>query len=366
MNSTRFLGLGIILIMLASIVTVVPASGGTPQKNKNSVLAPEAVTKLTGLSGHEYNPDLAYGATHDQFLLAFSYSEPSGGNFLYSVQAQVVDAYSNPVGTPLVLSSNDISPREHPAIAYNSALDEFLVIWDDEYDIDDHDIYGRIISGTGSLIGSEYSIDYSSSDDSLPDLVYNPVSGEYLAVRERYYVDQSEIFANRLDANGAPTGSGFYVADDSIDESAAAVGCNTATGNYLVIWNQQTASGNYDIYGQLVTAAGVLSGGLIPISTATGDQLHPQLAYNDAFNEFLVVWQDGRSDGDIYGQRLNGSGGLIGGNFAIADLGTYYPRLPTGGIPTQRSRVHGQLVDECFERGCERLPAACAHRWQHA
>ena len=179
-------------------------------------------------------------------------------------------------------------------------------------------------------------------------------------------MDQSDIYARRLDANGTPTGGGFYVADDSIDELGAAVGCNTATGNYLVIWHQQTASGNYDIYGQLVTSAGALSGGSIAISSATGDQLHPQLAYNEAFNEFLVVWQDARSDGDIYGQRLSGSGGLIGGNFAVADSGTYLSRLPTGGIPAPRSRVHGHLVDKRFGRGCERLPAAGANRRQHA
>ena len=96
MKSTRFLGLGIIFILLASIVSVVPASGGTLQTEENSLLAPEAVTKLTGLSGHEYNPDIAYGTAHDQFLLAFSYSELSGTDFLYAIQAQVVDAYQQP------------------------------------------------------------------------------------------------------------------------------------------------------------------------------------------------------------------------------------------------------------------------------
>ena len=328
MKIMRNLGLVIIFILLASVVYTIPASGDTLQIEEKSVLAPEAVTKLTGLSGHEYYPDTAYAPAHDQFLLTFSYSEPSGENFVYSIQAQAVNASGNPAGAPLVLSSNDTSPREHPAVAYNSAQDEFLVIWDKEYNTVDDDIYGRRVSGAGSAIGSEYTIDYSSADDALPDLVYNPLSGEYLAVWERYQVDQSEIYANRLDSNGTPTGGGFYVADDSIDESGAAVSCNTATGNYLVIWHQQTAYGNYDIYGQLVTSAGALSGGVISISTASGDQLYPQLAYNAVFGEFLVVWQDGRSDGDIYGQRLNGSGGLIGGNFAIADQGTNYRSYP--------------------------------------
>ena len=330
MKTKRYSWLVFIIVCLALAAFAVPASVGALRSEAIVVLQTEAITKLTSLTGHEVDPDTAYAPPNDQFLLAFSYSEPSGEIFLYSIQAQLVDASGSPVSTPLVLSSNDVSPRQHPAVAYNSGAGEFLVIWDDEYGTQDHDIYARRVNGSGSLIGSEYVIDYSNSDDSLPDLVYNPATGEYLAVYERYDNDsaQSEIYAQRLDANGAPTGAGFYIASDSIDKSGVSVSCDAATGEYLVVWHQQTAAENYDIYGQRVTSGGALTGGMVPISTASGDQLHPQLAYNSAHDEFLVVWGDGRTDGDIYGQRLSGTGGLIGGNFAIAEVGTNYRSLP--------------------------------------
>ncbi len=95
-----------------------------------------------------------------------------------------------------------------------------------------------------------------------------------------------------------------------------------------MVWHQQTEYGNYDIYGQRASAVGELTGGPITISSASADQMLPQLAYNEAEDEFLVVWQDERTDRDIYGQRVGASGALVEGNFAIAELGTYYRGSP--------------------------------------
>lgn len=53
-----------------------------------------------------------------------------------------------------------------------------------------------------------------------------------------------------------------------------------------------------------------------PISTAANDQELPAVAWDGT--NYLVVWEDGRIEiYDIFGQRINPSGGLVGGNFLI-------------------------------------------------
>ncbi|MNS72837.1 hypothetical protein D3C72_1062570 [compost metagenome] len=45
----------------------------------------------------------------------------------------------------------------------------------------------------------------------------------------------------------------------------------------------------------------------------------PAIAHNEEDNQYLVVWEDARSSGDIYGQRLQANGTRIGSEFLIAE-----------------------------------------------
>ncbi len=327
MKTNRAYGLAVLFVFLGSAAFAPPAAGGSLARIEGPRMN-QSAAPLSSLLGTELNPDLAYGATNERFLLAYSnsysYPTPPGETFVYSVKAQMVDLSGSPVNLPLDISSEDGSPRGNPAAAYNSILDEFLVLWDSKYDPNDSDIFGRRVSGVGAVIGeTEIFVNFTNKNDSLPDLAYNPNTGEYLAVYQRYATDQSEIIIHRLNEYGSPYDlNGTTLGDVSIDESEPRVTCNTITGEYLVIWHQQTAAGNYDIYGQLVSSGGAPIDVQFPISTAPNDQLHPQIAFNPTNQQYLVVWRDERLDGDIYAQRLAGSGALIGGNFAVADLGT--------------------------------------------
>ena len=361
MKTKRYFWLVFILVCLVSASNALPVSGNVSPTSAESPTQPEAAAALTSLAGYETDPALAYDPQLDHFLLAYGYATPPP-DFQYSIQAQFVDANGSPINPALMLSTDDSTVREHPEAAYNINEEEFLVIWDLRFSSTDHDIYARRVTSVGAVVGSEIAVDLSGSDDSLPDLAYDPESEEYLAVWERYNVDQSEIYGLRLDASGAPLGSGFYIADDSIDESGAAVAYNATSGEFLVVWHVQSAADNYDIYGQRVSSGGGLSGGVIQISSAAGNQMHPQLAYNSDADQFLVVWQDERVDGDIYGQRVNGAGGLVGGNFAIADQGAIPPHSPQVAFQPNQVEYMVAWSMNVARRGCQCLPAARAAR----
>jgi hypothetical protein len=69
-------------------------------------------------------------------------------------------------------------------------------------------------------------------------------------------------------------------------------------------------------------ASAVPYGGIIEVATdSNDDELSPAVA-QCAFGQYLVVWANDADD-EIYGQRLDGSGNLVGGRFQITPAGSY-------------------------------------------
>lgn len=104
--------------------------------------------------------------------------------------------------------------------------------------------------------------------------------------------------------------------------------------NYLVVW-QDLRSGSFDIWGARVSTAGtVLAPGAFAISTATNDQYYPAVVYYGS--AYLVVWEDHRSDpaGDIYGARVQTNGTVLdtgGAAFSTATNDQIVPDLAFDG-----------------------------------
>jgi Protein of unknown function (DUF3152) len=81
--------------------------------------------------------------------------------------------------------------------------------------------------------------------------------------------------------------------------------------SFLVVWqdDRSTATGP-DLYGGRVSSAGVLlDPGGIPISTAPGAQLMPAVARTGASS--LVVWTEGGAGSDIRGARVSPAGAVL-------------------------------------------------------
>jgi len=110
--------------------------------------------------------------------------------------------------------------------------------------------------------------------------------------------------------------------------------------NYLVVWTDEVGgyqSGEWDVFGQLVNTSGNPVGGVINISTAPGQQFLPMIAFDGT--NYLVTWVDMRNDAnhdwvcdpgestcwDIYGQYISISGALWGSEFPInTDAGNQF------------------------------------------
>jgi len=273
----------------------------------------------------QVKPRLAFNSSESEFLVVWEDHHWARGE-ARDIYGQRLNSAGARIGGNFAIGWENDKGYVNPAIAYNWQANEYLVVWELEYSASDHDIYARRVRADGTLPGGEVAIASSSSFESRPAVAYNSANNEFMVVFEHRQGSgefaQNDIYAQRVGADGAVRGRVTVVDNGSLDESAPAVASGGADVGFLLVWQEnKTGTREYDIHGRRVSTAGSPTGGEFAISTWEYDQIKPQLAYSSSAGEFLVVWEDhhwGWGEArDIYGQRITSGGALAGGNFAI-------------------------------------------------
>ena len=305
-------------------------------------------------------PAVAYNSNNNQFLVVWSGDDATDGEF--EIWGQRVNAATGAqIGADFQISymgtAGDIAiDANDPAVAYNSATNEYLVVWSGDRYIDgDFEIWAHRVNGaTGVLVGSVVRVSVmgpgtdTGYDAESPAVVYNSVDNEYLVVWSGSHNEgglisgEYEIWGRRLTASAEWAGDQFRISDmggtgnSNYDARTPAVAYNSTDNQYLVVWSGDDNSGSlvseeFEIFGQRLSSAG---GGLgtndfrISIVGDDGDALrdafNPGVAYNSRSNEFLVVFECDPQINDAFdigAQRISASGGLIGLNFFVSGEG---------------------------------------------
>jgi hypothetical protein len=325
-------------------------------------------------------PAVAYNPVDDEYLVVWQ-GDDDGGSLSdgeFEIFAQRIDARGGYEVGANDIRLSDMGPdgdmsydAMNPAVAYNSANHEYLVVWEGEDDTGllvagEFEIFGqRLEASTGLETGtndfriSDMGPDGSTLyDASRPDIAYNPANNEYLVVwvgdDDTYpLVDgEMEIRGQRIaGASGSPVGTNDFVISDmgpsgdaNYDAGIPAVAYNGTNHEFLVVWSGEDgaeggrALGEFEIFGQRINAA--TGGGVgendFPISDMgpSGDPIYdassPDVTYNGGNNEYLVVWSGDDDSGtlvddefEIFGQRLAAATGTqLGTNdFRISSAG---------------------------------------------
>ena len=371
-------------------------------------------------------PAVVYNSTGDEYLVVWHGDDDAGTleNDEWEIYGQRVDGASGAEIGANDFRLSDMGPDGNsffdagfPAIAYNSAEDEYLVVWVGEDDTaplvdDEWEVFGqRVEAATGAEIGAnDFRLSDMGPDGNTaygafsPAVVYNSTGDEYLVV---WWGDDNtaplvggehEIFGQRVGgASGAEIGANdlrlsHMGSDVLFDAFDPAVAYNSAGNEYLVVWQGEDntvplVNGEYEIFGQRVNAVtGAEIGGHLRLSdmgpdgdTGYGAQ-DPAVAYSSTENEYLVVWAGDDDAGalvngeyEIYGQRVDGATGAeIDSNLRLSDVGpdgnanyaAYAPAVaynPTSNeylVVWRGDDDIGALVDEEFEIYGQRLNAA--------
>jgi len=261
----------------------------------------------------------------------------------------------SPIDGSLVISA-DSEQEVQPSIAYNSQRQEYLVVWyNDRAGCDD--VRARRVSRTGDLLGSPFYVSAGCpADRRYPDVAYNSAHDQYLVVWEQHEAASgNSIKARRvsgtgqvLDTTDIPIRSAGY---NTYTPVKPAVSYASTSDRYLVVWAEtwHPLPIIHDVFGQVVTQSGALEGSRFTISEGTGNDVRdePDVAYNRHANRYIVVWQQkAGSLWDIHGQQVHGGGGLYQGDITIAYYTISSTAPAVAAIPTTPSNYKFLVVWE--------------------
>lgn len=177
----------------------------------------------------------------------------------------------------------------------------------------------------GEPVGGVFTI---TRGGGLPALASLPGSDRFLVVWDMGLVtlDGTSLRARFVDSAGQFVGPDFAPTAPGGRRGIPSVTANPVAEEFLVSWWDARPDRLGDIYGQRLDAEGHLVGEEIFFAHAANfENWPPAVAHNPVSDEYLVVWYEDRGEpgeSNIYGQRLASNGDLIGGVFLINDEGT--------------------------------------------
>ncbi len=135
------------------------------------------------------------------------------------------------------------------------------------------------------------------------------------------------------DSQAQPAGSGAHSAEaqspiidppidiwsDGYDNREPVVAYNSRHDEYLVVWYTKQGAYTYDIWAQRVHGDGGLETGFVVASGPGEIRVSPVVAYSPAQDQYLIAYDSGGSNSNVYATRISWDGSWSSGEFVIAD-----------------------------------------------
>lgn len=310
-------------------------------------------------------PDVVFNPVNHEYLVVWYGDTAATGDDVIEVFGRRVDAATGqPVGDLLVISEADTYPALSPKVTYNPDDHEYLVAWIGNSAADSaYEVYARWLDattgqklGNGEVRVSEMGPDNISDYGALGlDLVYNPVSDEYLVVWSGVHnypanmaPGEIEVYGQRLRRDGTRFGPFNFrmstlgeTGDAAYTAGHPAIAFNPRDNLYLVVYTGEDnggglVDGEFEIWGsrirpgpdyvQITHLRLSQTGGQ---GDAAWSAFDPSVAYDGNSNEFFIVWSADApnlvpkvgDDFEIYGARLAPNQNTIPETFFLSEMG---------------------------------------------
>jgi hypothetical protein len=274
-------------------------------------------------------PAVAYSPVLDQYLVAYTNDvKPSDPPHEYDLTGQFVKGDGG-LGDVIGISTAQPEQPWHPAIAYNSQDDEFVVVWEVEHgeygtpnlrrDIYARRVYSNTVTGNWELPEERCVVtgDPGSGGDSRnrvrPDVTYNAELNEVLIAYTQEGPPDTNVLAKLAAANldGVYASSEITICAQAYAQEEVAVAA--APGEYLAVWQDEDPSGKWEVYGRRLRGSDGLplgsASGFVINSFLLAHSLVPEVAYGPVYN-YMVAFQTDDSDysgswgDDVYGNYI--------------------------------------------------------------
>ena len=254
-------------------------------------------------STHQWNPKVAYGRAVEEFLVVWANQYQAGTPPMYISGRRVkADGSGFPGGASDLTINHATQNRVNPDVTYNLARNEYLVVYDNTADILGIRLTGNLLGN----FGGEFGIAGWPATEIRPAVVACRGADQYLVA---WQSDQSSsndaIYVRFIGGDGVLAGVRL-IDDTSSPQQEPDVACNQAGQQYLVAWQTMYTSGKYGIWGRLVHPDETMDAGFVIVDASwRADRTAPVVA--GGYNNYLVAWEhdrDGTSFQDIHGRLI--------------------------------------------------------------
>jgi hypothetical protein len=272
------------------------------------------------------NPSGASDGT--DFLAVWTESWPQGQMVVQAARIAADGTLLDPVGFTV---NDEPGAKSNVATGFGDSL--YLVAWADNRSASGYDIYCARVNRAGQVLDTAGMVVCDETlSQARPGIGFD---GQNFLITWADYRSglKGDIYAARVRPDGLVLDPGGFVVDVDTSEDALPAVCFADT-SYLVVWQEGPSwQGPYDIYGALVSRAGVVTRPRFVVSDAAGDQTCPAVARGPTNS--LVVWQDTRQSGSyVYAARVGTDGIVLDTHGIAVDLqysDVHSPRVASDG-----------------------------------
>ena len=222
-----------------------------------------------------------------------------------------------------IILGNNTQSYNNIGLMPDGAGGAYLAWMEENEDHTETNLYMQRVNPSGTPDWSTIPICTATGNQRLPQLVSDGSGGAIVAWYDCRdgISDYCRIFAQRITPSGQVqwTSNGVAVAslyDYYIIGVNNTEMCADGLGGAIIAWKQDYSSGHGDIYAQRINGSGQLlwtSGGVaICDDSQSGnyDQRGTHIAL-DAPGGALIIWEDARNGSDLYGQKVDSVGDFV-------------------------------------------------------
>ncbi len=295
----------------------------------------------------------------------------------YSIQAQAFSDAGSPLSTQFQVNASTSGSQGGATVA--SQGQGFVVVWgsseSENSDTSGTSVHARKVDNAGSPIGQQFQVNEATTGNQGDARLAATEDGKFVVVWTGRTTTgpphaDSNIYGRRFEDLGVPIGSEFQVNTYSSGDQTEPNLAMAASGNFVVVWKSEPASGIDNVQGQRFSSGGERLGEEFQIGTyGTGDQLGAGIGMRSD-GSFVVSWLSLYSkSGDewsVQGQLFAPSGAPEGSQFQVSTAATQYGFRRTQPLPDQNGdfvvvwqysptydvlyEIHGQRVDRSGNR----------------
>jgi hypothetical protein len=280
---------------------------------------------ISAIDNEKFLPSIAYNSTHKEYLVVWHTTWGGGSLCCRDIRAQRVSAQGQLLGSEFLVYENITKDSFQPSIAYDPVNDRYLVtfIFDTSGNGTNGDLYGGFIPWNGlSASLTPFTIINWDTSQWNPKVVYaGGIQKDFFVVWNNTYsagTPAAYISGKRILPDGTfpSVGADLTISDLAVNYINPDVSYNLARNEYLVVWDKVINVSNHDIWGVRITASNAvpLGGGPFVIAGWPAKEELPAVAACNIADQYLVTWQSdqdtGGTDYAIYGYFITGAGAL--------------------------------------------------------